>query len=495
MSDLPRIGLPMRKGAWFPRFLKALVLVALVGCSTRAQDALATRRGVAPPSAAPSNAVAAEQGPRVVWPLRLNAQGRYLEQQNGEPFLLICDAGWELPTQLSAEEALAYLEDRLKKGFNAVELRIIGRKFQTNAPNNAYDEPPFRNGIRDWSVRNEAYWKRIDSLLKAMRDRGMAALLFPAYLGAGCGDQGWCQEMVSQTDAKMKDYGIWIGSRYKDYGNIIWMTGGDTVARGAAAFRNAAIVAGIRSVAPGALFSVEPAPGTIGGIDSYQNLVDINAVYAGDPAALTRRAYRHARPFMYQEGTYENEHGSTLVDVEAQALITYLGGGLIGHTFGSCPLWNFGTTRSFCDTAEPPFNSWRSNLDSPGSIAVGRIGKLMQSRRWWKMVPDYENAVIMSARKSGMRYRAAAREASGETVMAWSPDGSGITVRMNQVSGTRARGWWFRADDGTLTDLGVFPTHGSRTFNPPQPRQVLVLDEADRNLPPPGVAAYVARRH
>ena len=54
---------------------------------------------------------------------------------------------------------------------------------------------------------------------------------------------------------------------------------------------------------------------------------------------------------MYQEGIYENEHGSTLVDIEAQALITYLGGGLIGHIFGSCPLWNFGTTRSFCDTA------------------------------------------------------------------------------------------------------------------------------------------------
>ena len=64
-----------------------------------------------------------------------------------------------------------------------------------------------------------------------------------------------------------------------------------------------------------------------------------------------------ACPFMYQEGIYENEHGSTLVDIEAQALITYLGGGLIGYTFGSSPLWSFGTARSFCDTANPPFYS------------------------------------------------------------------------------------------------------------------------------------------
>ena len=193
---------------------------------------------------------------------------------------------------------------------------------------------------------------------------------------------------------------------------------------------------------------------------------------------------------MYQEGIYENEHGSTLVDIEAQALITFLGGGLIGHIFGSCPLWNFGTTRSFCDTANPPFDSWWNNLNSPGSIAVGKIGQLMRSRRWWRMVPDYANWVVISAKASGMRYRAAAREVTGETVMAWSPDGSQITVNMGQVSGTLARGWWFNADDGTFTDIGTFPTSGTRTFTPPRARQVLVVDDAGRGLSPPGAEAY-----
>src|SRR5262245_13500181 len=110
----------------------------------------------------------------VAWPLRWSLQGKYLEQQNKEPFLLVADAGWELMTQLSEEHALAYLDDRKRKGFNAVEIRVIGRKFQTNAPNNFYNEPPFKDGPKDWSVRNEAYWSRIDLLLKSMRDRGMA---------------------------------------------------------------------------------------------------------------------------------------------------------------------------------------------------------------------------------------------------------------------------------------------------------------------------------
>ena len=469
----------------------ALVFLISLSFSAAAQEAEIVRpRGALAAGTIAAVAAANAAGSSVAWPLHLSTQGKYLEQQNGEPFLLVADAGWEFMTQLTEEEAVAYLDDRKTKGFNAVEIRVIGRKFQTNAPNDFYNEPPFTNGLKDWSVRNEAYWTRIDFLQKAMRDRGMVAIMFPAYLGAACGDEGWCQEMLAQTDAAMMDYGTWIGNRYRNYGNIIWMTGGDTVATGHAASRNKSVVAGIRSVNPEALFSVEPIRGTIGGIDSYHDLVDINAVYAGDPATLTQMAYRSARPFMYQEGIYENEHGSTLVDIEAQALITYLGGGLVGHTFGSCPLWSFGTARSFCDTANPPFDSWRNNLNSPGSIAVGKIGQLMRSRRWWKMVPDYANTIITSAKKSGMRYLAAAREETGETVMAWSPDGSRIAVKMEQISGTLARGWWFNADDGTLTDLGTLPTNGTRTFSPPQARQVLVLDDADRSLPPPGAGVY-----
>jgi hypothetical protein len=54
----------------------------------------------------------------------------------------------------------------------------------------------------------------------------MVALMFPAYLGSACGDEGWCQEMLAQTDAAMRNYGSWISDRYRSYGNIIWMTVG-----------------------------------------------------------------------------------------------------------------------------------------------------------------------------------------------------------------------------------------------------------------------------
>ena len=166
---------------------RALVFLILLGLGTAVQivgtavQIVRPTRTLAPGTVtAVSDANAVDRS--IAWPLRLNAQGKYLEQQDGKPFLLVADAGWEFMTQLNEDEAIAYLDDRRTKGFNAVEIRVIGHKFQANAPNNFYNEPPFKNGSNDWSVRNEAYWTRIDRLLQAMRDRGMVAVMFPAYL-------------------------------------------------------------------------------------------------------------------------------------------------------------------------------------------------------------------------------------------------------------------------------------------------------------------------
>jgi hypothetical protein len=195
---------------------------------------------------------------------------------------------------------------------------------------------------------------------------------------------------------------------------------------------------------------------------------------------------------MFQEGYYENSFGTSVVDQQSQAMITYLGGGRIGHVFGSCPLWSFGAiTSGLCDNFSPPFDSWQNNLNSAGSISAGKLGQLMQSRKWWTFVPDYSNAVVISYKGTDSGYYATAREsAGGDTVMVWAPDIYPITVNMAAIGGTQARAWWFNANDGTSVDLGVFSATGSRSFSPPRSSSVLVLDNADLNLAAPGTTVY-----
>jgi hypothetical protein len=429
----------------------------------------------------------------VNWPLRLSPSGKYLIDQTGAPFLIIADAGWELTTQIADGQALAYLDDRQARGFNTVEIRVIGHGFQTNAPNDYYNNAPFSNGHSDWSVKGETYWARMDMILKAAKTRNMAVLVFPAYLGWQCGYQGWCADMISQTTGAMTDYGKWIGNRYKDYGNIIWMTGGDVdcVSYANACARNNAVMDGIKSVDADAMFSAEPYMEQIAGLDSYTK-VDILGIYTyASPQSKVKTAFDSGRPFIFQEGAYENEHGSSIVTQDAQALITYLGGGM-GHVFGSCPLWSFGTQMGYCDSgASPYFNSWTSNLASPGSVSQGNIGKLMRSRRWWSFVPDYSNVVVTSPKGSEFNYHATARDPNGETIMVWCPNTDVVTVNMTKIGGTQTKAWWWNPNDNTSALIGTYNTTGTRNFTPGSARKVLVLDNTASNLAAPGTTSYL----
>lgn len=431
----------------------------------------------------------------VNWPLRISASGRYFEDQSGVPFLVVADAGWELVTQITDAQAITYLDDRMAKGFNAVEIRVIGHSIQKNAPNDYYNNAPFTNGQTDWSVRNEAYWRRVDTIVSAAKDRGMVVLMFPSYLGYGCGSEGWCADMLSQTNSTMSDYGTWIGARYAAYGNIIWMRGGDAdcVRYRNACARDAAMGSGVRAGFPGALFSVEPYSGQIGGIDSYTSGTDINGVYTyGSPQSMVKRAYdASSKPFMFQEGYYENEHRTGVADQNSQLLITFLGGGLGGAIFGSCPLWSFGAGTSWCDSSSSPFNNWINNLDSPGSVSSGNIGNLMRSRRWWGMVPDYSNTVVTSFKGSELSYKATARETTGKTVIVWNPTKVSVTVDMTKISGTQANVWWYNPDDNSSVFVGTYPTTRTRNFTPGSARKVLVLDDESLNLAAPGTTIYI----
>ena len=55
----------------------------------------------------------------------------------------------------------------------------------------------------------------------------MLAIVTPAYLGYGCigGKEGWCDAMDAQSAQRMKNFGTFLGNRYKAQGNIVWIAG------------------------------------------------------------------------------------------------------------------------------------------------------------------------------------------------------------------------------------------------------------------------------
>jgi len=78
-----------------------------------------------------------------------------------------------------------------------------------------------------WSVRNESYWSHLDYIFERSQEPQHSRISVSGLYRFECGDQGWCAEMHSQTDANMTGYGQWLGNRYANQGNIVWVHGGD----------------------------------------------------------------------------------------------------------------------------------------------------------------------------------------------------------------------------------------------------------------------------
>jgi Putative collagen-binding domain of a collagenase len=87
----------------------------------------------------------------------------------------------------------------------------------------------------------------------------------------------------------------------------------------------------------------------------------------------------------------------------------------------------------------------------------------------------------------GLDYLAAARTQDGSTVIAYLPTTRTFTVDLSKVAGSEAQTWWYNPRTGTSQTAGKFATNAKHQFTPPgEGDWVLVLDDASKNLPPPG---------
>src|SRR5690606_32558026 len=161
-----------------------------------------------------------------VFPLKVAPGKRHLVDAAGEPFMIHGDTAWSLIAELTREEVDLYLDDRRDRGFNTILVNLIEHAFASNAPANAYGEPPFLEP-GDYTTPNEAYFAHADWILRQAADRGILVLLSPSNLGWRGGSSGWYELMVANGPDRVRAYGEYLGRRYRDFSNILWMHGGD----------------------------------------------------------------------------------------------------------------------------------------------------------------------------------------------------------------------------------------------------------------------------
>lgn len=400
------------------------------------------------------------------YPVRIGPDHRHLVDQSGKAFLIQGDAPWSLISGLTTEEAELYLDTRRRQGFNSIIVNLIEHKFR--GPVNRHGDGPFLTP-GDFSTPNEKYFEHADLVIRMAADRGMQVFLAPIYLGYIGTDEGWIEETLANGPEKCRGWGRYVGKRYRDFDNLVWMIGGD---RNPDKARDDvdAIVAGLKEFDNRHVFTAHCHPEN-SAMDQYGNdgWLQLNATYTYNIVhrMLLADYNRHpVMPFFLEESTYEGEHNASAVQIRRQAYWAILCGAT-GQFMGNRPVWLF----------DP---GWQAALNSTGAQDMTRWGELFRSRPWYELVPDEKHEMVVDGLGEfrGLDYLAAARTADGGTVIAYMPTARTLTMEMSKVAGQQAKASWFNPRTGKWDPAGDYPTTGKRQFTPPGDGDwVLVLEQ------------------
>ena len=438
--------------------------------------------------------------------LMVSENKRFLVFEDGTPFFYLGDTGWELFHRLNKEETEKYLENRRSLGFTVIQAVVLAEVDGLNVPNTEGNKPLIDN---DPLKPNEAYFAHVDWVINKAAEKGIFIGLLPTWGDKWNKKWGTGPEIFNPENART--WGKFLGSRYRNQPNIIWIVGGDRPVENDLHRKTVAAMAeGLREGDGGShLITFHPTGGS-GSSQYFHNepWLDFNMRQNGHSLSFTERYSATYNDYMLEppkpvidgEPVYEdhqinfnpdaNSH-STAADVR-RPLYWDLFTGAFGHTYGHHSVWQMWTPER--SPINRPLMPWYEAIDQPGAgqMMYGRL--LMESRPFLTRIPDSTIIVagrIVSAVPGSGSYRyVATRDQEGTYAMIYAPIGRQFSVRMDAIKGKEVTAWWFNPRNGESIRIGKFENTGTRSFISPTPGEnldwILVLDDASRNYPAPG---------
>lgn len=438
--------------------------------------------------------------------LMVSENNRFLVFEDGTPFFYLGCTAWELFHRLSKEDAEKYLENRRSNGYTVIQAVVLAELDGLNDPN-AEGETPLVNN--DPAQPNEKYFTHVDWVVKKAYEKGMFVGMLPTWGDKWNKKWGVGPEIFTPENAYI--FGKFLGERYKEQANIMWILGGD---RPVETDMHRQIIEqmakGIREGDGGAhLMSYHPRGGS-GSSDFFPDAewLDFHMRQNGHSISYTERYFKTyedyklqpVKPVIDAEPVYEDhpinfnpdKNGHTVSADIRRPLYWDLFSGAFGHTYGHHSVWQMWSPDK--EPVNRPLMPWFEAIHQPGceQMVYGRL--LMESRPFLSRVPD--STIIVADRfptsvpGAGVYKFVATRDTDGTYAMIYAPIGRKFSVRMDVIKGKEIVAWWFNPRTGESEKAGTFSNTGEQEFISPNPGEVLdwilVLDDGAKNYPPPG---------
>ena len=421
-----------------------------------------------------NTATATTPAPPGPGPIAVGPTGRYLVDENGAPFLMTGESPQAMIGNLTESDAALFFAKRHAQGFNTVWINLLCTTYTgCRADGNTWDGIPPFTIPGDFSTPNEAYFARADRILRLASQYGFIVVLDPAETG------GWLDTMIANGVDKLRSYGRYLGERYKDFPNIIWMHGNDYQGWGPTNDPYVTAVAlGIADQDTNHLQTVQLNFFASGSLDdaAWAPIIDLNASYTYEPTydqVLKDYNRDNFLPTFMVEASYEDEQNGPTVpagtphQLRRQEYWSLLSGAT-GHLYGNHSTWQFLCPQR--DASGDCVGGWKDQLDTPGAQQIAYVNALFGSRRWYDLVPDQAHGLVTDGLGTygTLDYVTAARTPDGTLGLAYLPSSRTVTVDLSELSGpVTAR--WYDPTAGTYApiDGSPFANTGSQQFTPP----------------------------
>lgn len=437
--------------------------------------------------------------------LQVSSNGRYLITQEGEPFFWLADTAWELFHRCNEQQADLYLKKRAEQGFNVIQAVALAELDGLNDPN-PYGETPLLNN--DPTTPNEAYFDHVDYIIKKADSLGLYIALLPTW-GDKVNTKEWGVGPEIFNAANAYTFGKWIGNRYRDFDNIIWVIGGDRnprknsedvniwnqmaegVAQGAGGYENT-------------LMTFHPQPKEGGGSSTWfhnQDWLDFNMHQTGHCA--NKGTYKHiehdyslqpVKPVLDGEPLYEDhpncfnakELGYSTPEDIRRIMYWNVFAGAFGQSYGCHAVWQMYTLDK--EPINGPLRPWTAALDLPMANQVRHLKNLMLSRPFLSRIP--EQNMINGNQEENNDYKIATRSADISYGMVYLPTGGTVNLNLSSFSTNELNAWWYDPRTGNSFSGGKISKSNALKIKAPTSGKghdwVLVLDEPSKGFPIPG---------
>lgn len=438
--------------------------------------------------------------------LKVTDSGHYLQYEDGTPFFWLGDTAWELFHRLSLDEIKMYLHNRHDKGFNVIQAVILPEVDGLRVPNR-YGQVPLID--LNPEQPNDEYFQLVDSVIAIAKDKDMVMALLPTWGDKVTAKYGGGPAVFTPENAYV--YGLFLGERYGNSSNIVWVLGGDRPPQDSDDDYKPIWNAMAKGLKEGSrknhLMTFHPG-GYVWESSPYLHhapWLDFNMNQSGHAGVnieiwkTIRRDWdlEPPKPTIDAEPCYEdhpinpwptwNPKDGYFRDyfVRTRLYRSVFAGGF-GVTYGHHSVWQ--AYQPGVQKQNYAEFYWYDALDRPGAFQAGYLKRLIESRPYLERVPD--DSIIVTGQGEKGEYITAFKDQKGRYMMIYLPVGKSITVDAMSINSKRVRCWWYNPKNAETKYIGKLKKENLMQFTPPALGDgndwVLVIDDASEKYSRPG---------